>query len=541
MFSPATVAARADASPRRRKGKAVGGKVAGGAPQVDDTVIPEARSLAAPWWQRMFVLDLWSLAVFRVGLALVILADTLVAISNAEAFYSDAGVLPRTAMYELSWADQGFWSLHALGGSVAYQVTLMCVQLVSALCLLAGHRTRLATFVCWLLLASLDSRNLLINNGADSMIRMLAFWSIFLPLGARWSLDARASAGRGPGSWADRDATWISFAGACLILQVVFVYWFSVAFKSHEVWWSQGTALRQVLALDVYARPLALWVREHPDLCRWLTHGTLALEILGPLLALLPFWSARFRMVAVAAMISLHAGIALCLDIGAFPWIMMAAWCAFLPREFWIWLGKKEGQSGEAGMQESSVDVSAPLPRRSPLALRRVVNGFLAICLGLVFMWNLRGTNFAYWEQYFPRSVNPLVLKLRLDQYWTMFAPTPLREDGWFILRAGLSDGSEVDLLRDGAPVDWRKRENLHTHFKDSRWLKYLMNLWLKANHTHRPLYGDFIARTWNETHGGLSQVVAWQLWFVMEETQPDGTDGTRLQPVLMHEREKFP
>jgi hypothetical protein len=464
----------------------------------------------------------------------VLIADTLVAITNAEAFYSDAGVLPRTALAE-QWGGQMMWSLHALSGAVVWQVVLLVLQLLAAASLLAGHRTRFATILCWLLVASLDARNPLINNGADSMIRLLLFWSIFLPLGARWSFDARRRSAIT--SVATPVAvTLISFPGACLLLQVAFVYWFSVAFKNHAVWWSEGTALRQVLELDAFARPAAVWLRDYPTACRVLTHASVLLEMLGPLIAFLPIWRTGFRLMAVGSMILLHASIALCLDIGSFPWVMMAAWLAFVPGAFWnLFQRDKHNQQSDAEMGNKSYYVAVFRP-----ALRYAMNGFCAFCLTLVFLWNIRGTNFAFWEKVFPRTANPVAMVFRLDQYWTMFAPTPLMEDGWFVLRAGLSDGSEVDLLRDGAAVAWDKPALASAAYKDARWQKYLMNLWMTIHHTHRMPYGDYVARRWNDNHGGLSQVVAWQLWFVREMTQPDGTRG-KPESILMAQREWLP
>lgn len=473
------------------------------------------------------------------ALAAVLMCDTLVAVTNAEAFYSDAGVLPRAALAE-QWGGQMMWSLHALGGSVLWQVVLLVLQFLAALSLLAGHRTRLATAVCWVLVASLDARNPMINNGADSMIRLLLFWSMFLPLGARWSVDARRlarkSSAEGRSGAAHPGDTLVSLPAACLLLQVAFVYWFSVAFKNHAVWWSEGTALRQVLEIDAFARPAAVWLREYPATCRVLTHFTVVLEILGPLLAFLPVWSTRLRLLAVAAMLTLHAGIAICLDIGAFPWVMMAAWLAFLPAEFWEWLSSKK----HANIPKNENRTCSYHAGKCNKFASYISNGFCVFSLFMVFLWNLRGTNFAFWEKVFPRSANPLAMVFRLDQYWTMFAPTPLMEDGWFVLRAGLSDGSEVDLLRDGAPVSFAKPALASAAYKDARWQKYQMNLWMTIHHSHRMPYGDYMARRWNDSHGGLSQVVAWQLWFVREMTQPDGSRG-KPEPILMAQREGRP
>jgi hypothetical protein len=380
----------------------------------------------------------------------------------------------------------------------------------------------------------------MINNGADSMIRLLLFWSIFLPLGARWSVDARrlvrnTSTVGGNGAPHPGD-TLVSLPAACLLLQVAFVYWFSVAFKNHAVWWSEGTALRQVLEIDAFARPAAVWLREYPDACRTLTHFTVILEILGPMLAFLPVWKAGFRVIAVLTMIALHAGIAICLDIGAFPWVMMGAWLAFLPAEFWEWF-----RSNKTAKIPNNENIKCAYHvRKRNFIVGLILNGFCVFSLLMVFLWNLRGTNFAYWEKVFPRSANPLAMVFRLDQYWTMFAPTPLLEDGWFVLRAGLSDGSEVDLLRDGAPVSFAKPALASAAYKDARWQKYQMNLWMLIHHTHRMPYGDYMARRWNDSHGGLGQVVAWQLWFVREMTQPDGS-RSKPEPILMAQRERLP
>ncbi|WP_170157065.1 HTTM domain-containing protein [Roseimicrobium gellanilyticum] len=477
-------------------------------------------------------MDLRSLAAFRIALAAVVVSDSVVALTNAEAFYSDTGVLPRTALAE-QWGGQMMWSLHALSGSLTWQVVLIVMQLMAAVSLLAGHRTRVATLVCWALVASLDARNPMINNGADSMIRLLLFWSVFLPLGARWSLDARRDAKQGGSGAPHPGSTLVSLPAACLLLQVAFVYWFSVAFKNHGVWWSEGTALRQVLELDSLARPAAVWLREYPAACRALTHFTVILEILGPVVAFLPVWRAGCRFIAVLAMVGLHAGIAICLDIGAFPWVMMAAWLAFLPSEFW----RRFIRDKHVNIPKNeNIRCDYHVGKRD-IVFGFVLNGFCVFSLSMVFLWNLRGTNFAFWEKVFPRWANPAAMVFRLDQYWTMFAPTPLMEDGWFVLRAGLSDGSEVDLLRDGAPVSWDKPALASAAYKDARWQKYQTNLWMTIHQVHRMPYGDYVARRWNDSHGGLSQVVAWQLWFVREMTQPDGTRG-KPEPILMAQRE---
>lgn len=510
-------------------------------------------------------MDLRSLAVFRIGMGLLVFADAAVALSNAEMLYSDAGVLPLSLLHERHWPSVASWSLHAMSGGVEFQAMLMVLQMLAGLWLMAGRHTRLATLACWVLVCSLETRNPAITNGADGMTRLLLFWGMFLPLGARWSLDAWRAQGI---RQADGDSL-SSIASAALLFQVAFVYWFSVICKTHACWWGDGSALIQTLQLDLFARPFGVWLRGHAELCRMMTYGWLIVEIVGPVLAFLPFWRAGFRILAVLLFVTFHAGIELCMDIGAFPFVMMVAWSAFLPGAVW-----EKIQASKSKLQgRINTQASTQAPRswstrlkpgiwrflgawslkvepsrrdshptspstRAPLS-SRFANLLCLASLTFVFLWNLRGTDFAYWERVFPRSVNPVAFALRLDQHWSMFSPRPSSEDGWFVLRAGMSDGSEVDLLRNGEPVDFSKPSLVSATFKDARWQKLYMNVWMEEYRHLREPVCNAVAQTWNATHGGLSQVVAWQLWYMLEPTLPDGSAGP-VKPCLLFECERF-
>ena len=55
--------------------------------------------------------------------------------------------------------------------------------------MLVGYRTKIATCIVWALTVSLQNRNMLIHSGADDLLRMVLFWSLFLPLDRYWSWD----------------------------------------------------------------------------------------------------------------------------------------------------------------------------------------------------------------------------------------------------------------------------------------------------------------------------------------------------------------
>ncbi len=46
----------------------------------------------------------------------------------------------------------------------------------------------------------------------------------------------------------------------------------------------------------------------------------------------------------------------------------------------------------------------------------------------------------------------------KLSQSWSVFAnERNLSRDGWFLIEGTLHDGRKVDIMRDGAPADWRR------------------------------------------------------------------------------------
>ncbi len=471
------------------------------------------------WWSPLAAvveLDLRSLAVMRMGLGIIIVADLLVALTNAEVFYSDAGVLPRSLLMERAWHHPWAWSLHAWSGEVWWQQVLMGLGISAAVAFAFGWRTRLMTIVSWVLWCSLETRNPLIVNGADPVIRLLLFWGMFLPLGGAWSLDA--AQGRGAGRMTLR-----ALPGACLMLQIALIYWFSALLKTDPVWHEKGLAVWQVMHADVFARPPAVWLRLFPQVCEWITHATVWLEIYGPILIFVPFARDAFRLLAILLFWGFHAGIQLTMDIGSFPLVMLAAWAALLPGSLWDRLAALLGKPSRQRTETATVTAGRTAWLRDTVC---------ALALAYVVMWNLRTTDFQRWEKWFSRDLNGIGFALRLDQYWTMFAPYPWLDDGWLVMPAKLVDGSEVDLLNHGLPPTTEKPALCSARYKDSRWQKHLGNLWLKSNTVHRDQLGRYLARQWNASNGALKQIEKWELVYMLERTRKDGKG---IQPVEKH------
>jgi hypothetical protein len=492
-----------------------------------------------------FAIDLRSLAAFRIAVGLLLLSDMALALSDVKAFYSDVGVLPREFLLGSDHWAKFWWSFHMMSGSPWFEGFLFAVEAVVAMMLLIGWRTRLATFVSWVLVCSTQARNPAILHGGDDIIRVMLFWSIFLPLGARWSVDARIAGHRSP-----LPERMVTLPGACLLLQLAIVYVFSAVLKSDPAWQPGGAGLRIALQMDHFVRPMGMWLREHDALCRALTTLTILLELWGAWLAFLPFRNSLCRIVTVAAFWALHAGIWLCMDVGPFPVIMAAAWLPFLPGGVWEKLGGLcIGMASRfPRIRTASLRVAVRLLRAVRRHLEPIwrhhatpnyglrpswkAQAITLFCFLYSLSWNIRDTDYRRHEAWFPSSITGLGHALRWEQYWGMFAPKPLLDDGWYVCVATLADGERVDLLRRGVPVNWTKPAVVSQMFWDSRWQKYLSNLWLKPFENCRVPMLRYLTNEWNNTHGTLEQVTDVRLWYVIEMTNPNGTVDKSTRPV---------
>ncbi|HEY4222260.1 MAG TPA: HTTM domain-containing protein, partial [Myxococcota bacterium] len=165
-------------------------------------------------WHSIGSLDLRALALFRVALGLVVALDAVWRLVDVEAFYADTGTRPRHhPILESLWQTP---SLYAFDGSIAYASVLLIATALVGLVFAVGYRTRIAAVAQWVLVISVQNRNPQVESGADSVLGMLCLLACFLPLAARFSLDAR----RTDTPRAQSVSTWATFA---FVLQLVVI------------------------------------------------------------------------------------------------------------------------------------------------------------------------------------------------------------------------------------------------------------------------------------------------------------------------------
>jgi predicted DCC family thiol-disulfide oxidoreductase YuxK len=300
-------------------------------------------------------IDPRSLGLGRIALALVLLLDLLRRVPGLTLWYSNQGLLPN---HTVLWRPPTRWmfSLFFMASwpheaAVGFVLVGLCY-----LGLLLGWRTRLMQALSLVGVVSLHGRVPFLEDGGDWILAELALWTAFLPLGRRFSVDAvRASLRRrrehlasdldgldARAALASDAAPVVSFAALALLLQLADIFLLN-ALQKGGPGWRTGTAVHDALYQERIVTWLGAWLRPHLSLgwSRALSWAALATEAALPALLLAPFRVAR--RLAIAAIIGLHVGFQLFINLGVFTPALLAYTPFLLAADDWTWLRRALG------------------------------------------------------------------------------------------------------------------------------------------------------------------------------------------------------
>jgi predicted DCC family thiol-disulfide oxidoreductase YuxK len=576
-------------------------------------------------------IDLRTLALFRFALGSVIFCNLLTAFGDVTAFWSDSGVMPRAWLIESEYAQR--LSLYLIGGQTWFVTLMLLGQSVLALMFALGWRTRLATVLSFLLWASLLNRNPMTVIGGDILICCLLFWAMFLPLGARFSVDAAMAQNPPP-----EQNLHVSWASLGLLIQVMSVYFFSALLKTGPEWRPDYTGVYYALSLDRHVLPLGKLLNEFLPLTKLLSGYVWWLELIGPILIFTPFFLKPVRLVLMLCFMLMHVGFLLCLELGHFPYVSLSSLTVFCGGWIWDALAKRHAHKHPAppkiyydrdcGFCIKSVELfqqflilpRAPiapaqdtprartlmdanfswvvidgdeqaylkwpaftiLVKHSPLfgwlwpllrkpvferpgnlaydfvahrrgafgtlsavllprrtiawELGKVWHYLVAVMVGLVLLWNLHTVGVPPQKSY--AALTPIFRVMRIDQLWNMFAPFPLKEDGWLVVPGKLGDGSEIDVLHPERGAPSLEKPRLASQEQGGiRWLTYRGRLIDVPQSPQRMYYGKYLCREWNKdkyrVEDASRRLISFKMIYMLEFTPPPGQAPTVEQRVI--------
>lgn len=466
---------------------------------------------------RTSALDLRSLALFRIALGLVILADLGQRAQHLQAFYGPDGILPLSAVPSLPPLPFQLFTHPAME---PFAAPLVALGVVAALLFTMGFRARTMGVICWVLLASLNYRNWLLLHLADRLFLLFLLWACLLPIGARWGIDAHRKAARRE---APPEEPYFSPATLGLHLQVTVVYLTAGLLKARQPTWVDGSHLGQTLDRIEYLKAPGMMVRDLTVLHAPLTWSVLALQVFGAFLLLTPFRFTGLRVGVVGSLILLQLGMGSTLNVGLFPWVSIVGLVALLPPGIWKTqvVGVAQAPSLRPGTR------AAATPRRIAGRLRDAV----AVLLILIMAVETLNDHL----QFGPRTgvISMIPGGRQLMQRWTMFTG-PAEYGGWFVVAGVTPAGDTINLLRGGEPVEWEPPPDPWNDFRGHRWRIVVTN---SLRYTQRPEnrtdFLRFLMTEWNAGPGMAQNVISVSLIEMRYPLDP-GTTPRNAQPVIL-------
>ena len=282
-----------------------------------------------------YSLDSRSLALFRVYVAVILLVNFLCTrLPFFDLFHSKNGFLTFKSLINSDRFFSQTTSLNFIYPGDGFQIFLFGLAILCAVLLLIGYRTGWALFGSWILLASIHAKNPLIINSGDTLLVLILFWSLLLPLNSHFSVDKALAEKE------DKPFNEFSIASFCLIGQMLMLYIFAGASKTNAVW-RDGSAVYYSLMLDNFRTQWGDIILQYPELMKYLSHFTYYFfETAMPWIFVFLAWWWPIRLLLLTMMIGFHLSLSLFLELGLFAWIAMSGWLVLLPAEFWNQLNR---------------------------------------------------------------------------------------------------------------------------------------------------------------------------------------------------------
>jgi hypothetical protein len=340
----------ASSSPSSGRGATETGDASGQEnPDQDNPAIPPAEPAPEPSFlsglrDRFLGVDRRTLGVFRLYFGSVLLIDTLRRLPEGTFLYSNDGVLSNHFALFSPQAKPIFSFLFAFSTPGEARLGLLIFAAIHLFYLL-GYRTRVFQILAFVAYTSLNARNLFVESEGSTLICLLLAWTMFLPLGDRFSLDAlgRSLSSRRDLKVASLDdrasllpdtSLHLSLAVLGVLLQIACLHGAHLLHQTGEGWRS-GEAMHWALWQNRIASSFAGWFRLHEP--SWfsvlLTRLVQLLEGGSVLLVLIPFATRYTRLALFACGALLSLGIAALFNLGPLPYALFALHLLALPPE----------------------------------------------------------------------------------------------------------------------------------------------------------------------------------------------------------------
>ncbi len=228
------------------------------------------------------------------------------------------------------------------GLSEAFFYGVFSIGILLSLCIVVGVAIKPCAAIAFVLASSTYRHNFLVISVDDTVVHLLFFWLLILPVGK--TLTLRAYRQHGPQFWRGwLDVTVPGFGLRCLLANLLGIYLIAGLWKLDSPMWRSGFAMYPIMRLPIAYAPDA-WGPEHLPWIRWLTHASLAAELLVPLGYWLIPRGHRWRPWILLLQLPFHIGILLILPIPLANLALMLSPVLFFGDDLVLFLRKSIAQ-----------------------------------------------------------------------------------------------------------------------------------------------------------------------------------------------------
>ncbi|MFF8784418.1 HTTM domain-containing protein [Streptomyces sp. NPDC015125] len=339
-------------------------------------------------------------AVVRIGFALTFGLYLLREWPHRQELYGTTSPWGLDLAHRLVASNHAFtvllWSSDRLWFELVYHGTI-----VACLLLLVGWHTRTTSLLFMIGVLSLLNRNVLLGDGGDTLIHLIASYLVLTRCGQVWSLDARRRARAAALGEDDRNpvgvALWVLCGLGLALAQItgfaqlpwgwILIFWGLWMIQALWYWagrsrfsevrgaldvtanlvhnsamlviaaqvcllyatagwykiqgprWQDGTALHYPLHLNYFSpwAPLSQALDSGSVIVTLITYGTVVAQVAFPFTLL----NRRVKNVMLAVLMTEHATIAVICGLPFFSLAMVVADMVFLPTNFLRWIGSR--------------------------------------------------------------------------------------------------------------------------------------------------------------------------------------------------------
>lgn len=305
----------------------------------------------AQWFAPRYMdADLRTLGLWRIVIGTFLCIDGFRHAQEARFYYSNEGLFQNHWLLFSPTAEFNVSLFTAFSTPTAVRIAFACAILCFFFFAI-GFKTRAFNLLSLIWYVSIDQRLLLRENGGYIVVVLLTFWTLFLPMGERFSVDAwrrawRATRGAKPEAAAEHRRAWPrglhrSLASAIVVINFALIYLFNVVNKFGSTW-MKGHTVHYVLHIDRMVTPLAVWSRQLIPF--WVTMAiswtVLVVEAVIMLGILWPENRRYTRPLAILLLVPLHGSFGTMMRLGPFSWAMITFSVALLCPVHWASLGR---------------------------------------------------------------------------------------------------------------------------------------------------------------------------------------------------------